>query len=94
MTIKAWLAGAFLAMSAAQLTAQEVQPRQDPAGWARVADAVRVAPLDHTWPGLGGAASSGHTARTKVSRIEVLKAMSRARSVDPVSVRRRRSPSR
>ena len=36
MTIKAWLAGAILAMSAAQLSAQEVQPRQEPVGWARV----------------------------------------------------------
>jgi CubicO group peptidase (beta-lactamase class C family) len=35
--IKAWLAGAILAMSAAQLSAQEVQPRQEPVGWARVA---------------------------------------------------------
>ena len=36
MTIKVWLAGAFLAMSAAQLTAQEAGPRQEPVGWARV----------------------------------------------------------
>lgn len=28
---------------------------------ARVTGAVRAAPLDHTWPGLGGAASAGHT---------------------------------
>src|SRR5690349_16788005 len=34
--IKAWLAGAILAMSAAQVSAQEVQPRQEPVGWARV----------------------------------------------------------
>jgi CubicO group peptidase (beta-lactamase class C family) len=34
--IKAWLAGAILAMSAAQLSAQEVHPRQEPVGWARV----------------------------------------------------------
>ena len=34
--IKTWLAGAVLAMSAAQLGAQEVQPRQEPVGWARV----------------------------------------------------------
>jgi CubicO group peptidase (beta-lactamase class C family) len=37
MTRLTWLAGAFLAMSAAQLSAQEVQPRQEPVGWARVA---------------------------------------------------------
>lgn len=36
MKIKAWLAGAILAMSAAQVSAQEVQPRQDPVGWTRV----------------------------------------------------------
>lgn len=36
MAFRAWLAGAILAMSAAQLSAQEVQPRQEPVGWARV----------------------------------------------------------
>jgi CubicO group peptidase (beta-lactamase class C family) len=34
--IKAWLAGAILAMSASQASAQEVPPRQSPVGWARV----------------------------------------------------------
>ncbi len=36
MAIKRWLAGTILAMSVSQVTAQEVQSRQDPVGWARV----------------------------------------------------------
>jgi CubicO group peptidase (beta-lactamase class C family) len=34
--MKAWLAGAILAMSVTQASAQEARPRQEPAGWARV----------------------------------------------------------
>jgi len=36
MTIKAWLAGAILAMTAGQAIAEDAIPRQDPVGWARV----------------------------------------------------------
>ena len=34
--MKTWLAGAILAMSASLVSAQQVPPRQEPAGWARV----------------------------------------------------------
>ena len=36
MTIKAWLAGAILAMSGAHVSAQQDVPRQEPVGWARL----------------------------------------------------------